>query len=130
MFVSNRKKVVWRRQKRSSDESAGDIEDTVAAINVVLNSNAPIMSNWTLQNMEAFTDESSTEGINWSSLKLKQVICVCPTSGANGYSNRCRVDGNLEHCSITQQGLSGCYSTTIISNVYLLCEGAGIVYGE
>jgi hypothetical protein len=34
---------------------------TVATINVTLNSNAPVVSNLTLQNMAAFTDESSVE---------------------------------------------------------------------
>jgi hypothetical protein len=35
----------------------------VAAINVVLNEKAPIVSSLTLQNLEAFTDESGESGI-------------------------------------------------------------------
>jgi hypothetical protein len=56
---------------------------TVAIINVALNPNAPIGSNWTLQNLEAFTEESSSEGGGTHWIRNDQDCVYTFTTAAN-----------------------------------------------
>ena len=81
-------------------------------------------SDVTLKNIEALTQET-----NWSNLRLKIVDCTCP-SLKGGVSLQCRDSGELEHCSITQQGSNGCYKISVFTSMNLLCEGAGITYKD
>ena len=60
------------------------------------------------QNVEALTsDEVSVE-----KRKLKQVDCIC-SNGKRGTTLKCRIDGDLEDCTPTQQGSSVCYKVNL-----------------
>jgi hypothetical protein len=94
----------------------------VAAINVVLNSNAPIMSNWTLQNTEAYTNDSGESGSGGSS-------CVC-TNTICGTSTTCQSTIFRDGKWVTETTGSVCccgytagYSCSRVQNSYVECDG-------
>lgn len=75
-----------------------------------------------LANVEALAGATTSESSKDYG-KLKIVNCECPND-KNGYTLKCRPDGDLEKCSETQQGLTGCYKTKLSINnpVELICN--------
>lgn len=79
------------------------------------------------ENIEALAaDENFNPGD-----RLKDVTCECP-NGKSGFSLKCRKDGDLEKCTVTQQGSNACYKAKISLNpgIAMLCEGAGVTFGD
>jgi hypothetical protein len=77
-------------------------------------------------NMQALSSGNSTDEKDWSKLKLKWVKCTC-LDGKKGNSLRCSSNGDLENCSVTQQGSNACYKAKI-TGINMLCQGSGITY--
>lgn len=87
--------------------------------NFVKSSGADMFQAW--GNIEALAhNENSWEGKN-----LKIVKCTCPNGSPSGYTLRCRSNGDLESCTITQQGSNACYEKDFTK---MLCEGTGIKF--
>jgi len=61
-------------------------------------------SNYLESNASALSSSSNGNGVK----RLKQVSCTC-TNGKSGTTLKCRVDGDLEQCTPTQQGSNACY---------------------
>lgn len=76
------------------------------------------ISNLTKQNLEALVQ--STRESEDVVLRLKKVECRC-TNGKVGFTLKCRIDGDLEECTPTQQGSKACYKLNIIQQNVELC---------
>ena len=76
------------------------------------------ISNLTKQNLEALVQ--STRESEDVVLRLKKVECRC-TNGKVGFTLNCRIDGDLEECTPTQQGSKACYKLNIIQQNVELC---------
>lgn len=70
------------------------------------------------ENIEALTNSDEP---SWAGKKIKKENCTCPNGEGSGFTLKCRTDGNLEDCSATQQGLTGCYKVSWTGSVTQLC---------
>jgi hypothetical protein len=79
------------------------------------------------QTISALTQESN----NWEGKKLKLVECTCKINNKDriGDTFRCRINGNLEQCTITQQGSNACYNVGMFG-ISIMCENPISFAGE
>jgi hypothetical protein len=94
---------------------------TFATVNVVLNEKAPFVSNTTLQNLEAFTEEAGESGVG--------VTCNC-SSAYCGISTICTNTIYRDGRWVTEFTGSVCccgtmagYSCTRVTYSYVMCNG-------